>query len=168
MQILKASLVAASLALCGLVDLETGYEISLFPLYALPIGLGGWFFGTWLAVAMAGMSAVIWAWADVVSGHVYSKPWIFYLNAGARLTYFLLIAIAVRYALGSRHRSRTPEPAPAVCSGCGKIRDADGYWQDRKGISHLAGDPIVRTKLCADCARRVYAAGDPPASFSEQ
>lgn len=166
MQFLKAGLVAASLALCGLVDLETGYEISLFPLHALPIGLGGWFFGTWLAVATAGMSAVIWAWADVAAGHVYSKPWIFYLNAGARLTYFLLVVLAVRYALGSRHPAREQDRFMAVCSSCGKIRDRDGYWQALAENMNVADDPMVRTKLCADCARKAYAAGEPPASFT--
>lgn len=38
-QFLKGGLVAALLALVGYIDLVTGYELSAFPLYALPIAL---------------------------------------------------------------------------------------------------------------------------------
>ncbi len=85
------------------------------------------------------------------------------MNAGARLTCFLLVVLATGFAI---RRLRAPDLSLAVCSGCGKVRDGDGYWRDRKGMAQLAGGTAMRTKLCADCARKAYAAGDPPASFS--
>src|SRR5512147_1130606 len=106
-QLLKGGLVAASLCLVGYVDVVTGYEVSVFPLYALPIGLAVFFFGVQAGIAAAGAAGLAWAWADVTTGHVYSKPWIIYFNAGSRLVFFLFVALAAGNAIATLRRARS-------------------------------------------------------------
>lgn len=162
--ILKAGIVLLLLALSGWSNRASGWEISLFPLYAVPIGLAVWFFGGRAGYAAAVLAAVIWLWADVAAGHVYSRPWIVYVNTASRLMFFLIAALAAD-GLVKRHRARAVEgkSLPAVipvCTGCGKVSDRNGYWWDMRVYVREHADPAVRTKLCNDCAREAYVEHD--------
>jgi hypothetical protein len=157
---LGACVVAACLGFVAWIDLTTGFEITVLPLYALPIGLAARVFGSRAALMTAGASAATWAWADIAAGHVYSKPWMLWFNAGARLVLFILLAMLVRDMLAATNRVRrsraSASPLP-VCAQCGKVRDGDGYWWTLRDYTREHPDERLPSRICPDCAREVHA-----------
>jgi signal transduction histidine kinase len=92
----------------GFIDYFTGYEVSVFPFYAIPILLVVWFGNLNLAVVISVVSASAWWWADTASGHVYSHEWLRIWDAIVRLMFFCLVVFAgsafkqQRNAIGAR------------------------------------------------------------------
>jgi hypothetical protein len=65
---------ALALALIiAVVDYLTGYEITVYPLYSIPILLTVWFADRNLALLISVGSTFAWWWADKASDHVYSS-----------------------------------------------------------------------------------------------
>ena len=60
----------------GFVDYITGYEVTVFPFYSIPILLALWFGNQRSAVAISIFSVVAWWGADKASGHLYSQEWL--------------------------------------------------------------------------------------------
>lgn len=154
-------LVLALLALSGYVDWFTGFELSVFLLYTVPVGLATRTLGLVAGLLCALAATVIWVVADVQSGHVYSQHWFLYVNALNRLACFVLTVLAVSY-LGAKYR-RLSDKLQAFsgeipqCTQCHRLGAPDGYW--RSFEQHLAefGGAHLRHKACPDCARRGYA-----------
>ncbi len=85
----------ALLVAIGLVDYATGYEVTIFPFYSIPILFILWTGGTVRdAVLLAGFSSVSWWWADAASGHVYSREWLRIWDAATRMMFFSLVVYA--------------------------------------------------------------------------
>jgi signal transduction histidine kinase len=78
----------------GLIDYLTGYEVTVFPFYSIPILLVVWFGNRNLAVVISVVSASAWWWADTASGHVYSQEWLRIWDAIVRLMFFCLVVFA--------------------------------------------------------------------------
>lgn len=160
LHVLKPGLIVALLGLVGYIDATTGYEISIFPLYALPIALTVRFFGIGAGMAAAGLAALLWMWADIAAGHVYSQPWIMYVNSAGRLLFFLFVALAVGYMIGNRRRARSQlrnfSGTLPVCTACSRVRDRNGYWWDVQSYLREFGGALTRAKLCPDCAHEAY------------
>jgi hypothetical protein len=167
-QIFRAGVVVLLLVLAGFAGRGGNSELSLIPLYALPIGLAVWFFGVWVGLAIAGIAALTSAWTDVGASPIYPEPAMVYLTAGSRLIFFLVIVLAVEYGARTlrRKRGRWPFHSPAfqVCAECGKVRNQDGYWESADGRPLETRDPMAHAKLCPDCARKAYAASGEPNS----
>lgn len=166
---LKVGVVLVLLTFVGALDWLTGYEVSVFPLYAVPIAIATWLFGLRTGVATAGAATLVWFWADAAAGHTYSRQWIAYVNAGARLIFFLIAAVAADSVMrafreAAQRRSGLSAPLPQ-CADCGKIRDGDGYWWDIEAWLRTHRNRANTTKLCPDCARRAYV-DEPPAPLS--
>lgn len=85
------SLAALSFAI-GWVDYLTGWEWSLFVLYALPIILGVWLRGRNVGLLLAGLSAVIW-WVANQEENPYHTELGYNLAMVSRLIYFVFAAI---------------------------------------------------------------------------
>lgn len=166
LRLIKLVFLVGMLGLVGYVDWATGFEISIFPLYALPIAFAVWCFGGWGGTATAVGSVFAWYWADVASGHVYTKPWIIYVNGGSRLVFFLFVAVTVSYMVNTVRRTRAMLQAftgtLTVCTECQNVRDHDGYWWDFSGYLREYGDAVILPKLCPDCARKTYAVDNAP------
>ncbi len=80
------------LVLIGIVDYLTGYEISTFIFFAIPIALVSWYGGNKCGYTSALLSILIWAYVDKINGHLYTAAFIFYWNGAVRLAFFLLVA----------------------------------------------------------------------------
>lgn len=78
----------------GFVDYFTGYEVSIFPFYSIPILLLVWFGNLKLAILLSVLSASAWWWADAASGHFYSQEWLRIWDAIVRLMFFCLVVLA--------------------------------------------------------------------------
>jgi signal transduction histidine kinase len=75
-------------------DYFTGYEVTFWPFYAIPILLMLWFGNRSLAIVISVVSTVAWWWADKASGHVYSSEWLRLWDAIVRLMFFCLVIFA--------------------------------------------------------------------------
>jgi len=91
----KKMAMAASMALVflvGFTDYKTGYEISFFIFYALPISISAWFVSRNFGVFISLLAISVWFYADIKSGHRYSEDWILHWNGGVRLAFFMINA----------------------------------------------------------------------------
>jgi len=79
----------------GYIDFATGYEISLFVFYALPIILAVWYADKQHGTLIALLSAIVWWWADVKAGHPYLMSWIQGWDTLVRFLFFLFVVAGV-------------------------------------------------------------------------
>ena len=84
----------AQLAVFGFLDYITGYELAVYPIYSVPILFMVWFGGRTPAVVISVVSTLVWWWADVAAGHLYSNTWLQAWDVVVRLFYFLVVAFA--------------------------------------------------------------------------
>ncbi len=78
----------------GALDYVSGYDVSMFVFYGVPILAVAWWCDWKGALALALICAVIWWWADSLTGHVYEHGWIRIWEPTARFGYFGFVAIA--------------------------------------------------------------------------
>jgi signal transduction histidine kinase len=108
------SLVA--LAVIGLVDYLTGFEIMFSAFYLLVVGLVTWFVGKGFGLLMSVLSIAIWIGGDLAAGAHYSNPGIAVWNALILLVLYLMVVLLVS-ALRSLQRdleSRVEERTQAL------------------------------------------------------
>lgn len=157
----RMAVVLASMAMSVYIDIVTGYEVSVFLLYTVPVALATRWLGNAMGAAMAVLGTVLWIWADKVSGHAYSHAWFLYINALTRLFCFFLTMVAVRYVMAQKQEIATLLRAFSgevpVCRQCDRLGDADGYWRSFENYLVEFGRAQVHHKVCPDCARRAYA-----------
>jgi len=75
----------------GAVDFLTGYEMTYFVFYVLPVMLAAWYGNRGLGWIVSLISGFVWLAVDIIDGHPYSQAWYPYWNAIARLSFFLLV-----------------------------------------------------------------------------
>jgi signal transduction histidine kinase len=78
----------------AVIDYFTGYEVTIYPFYAIPILLMIWFGDRNFALLISIVSTFAWWWADKASGHVYSSEWLRIWDAVVRLMFFGLVMFA--------------------------------------------------------------------------
>ena len=88
---IEALVLAAAI---GFIDYLTGYEVTVFPFYSIPILLMVWFGNNKLAIVVSVLSALAWWWADAASGHHYSHEWLRVWDTIVRLMFFCLVMFA--------------------------------------------------------------------------
>jgi signal transduction histidine kinase len=79
--------------LVGILDYNTGYEVSMSIFYGVPIFLTAWLSNKKDALLMALIAGITWWWADVQAGHPYLNSWQEGWETFIRLAYFIFIAI---------------------------------------------------------------------------
>jgi signal transduction histidine kinase len=80
--------------LVAFIDYLTGYEVTVWPFYSIPILLMIWFGDRKLAVLISVVSTFAWWWADKASGHIYSSEWLRIWDAIVKLMFFCLVTFA--------------------------------------------------------------------------
>ena len=75
----------------GYFDYITGYEVSVFVFYAIPILFAVWFGDKHGSIFMALLCAIVWWWADEKAGHPYILNWVESYNTVVRLIFFLFV-----------------------------------------------------------------------------
>lgn len=155
------SAVLALLAIVAVLDAVTGYEVSVFLLYTIPVALSTHYLGVRAGVMVSILATLAWAYADRWSGHTYTREWILAINAFNRFCCFLLSVMAIRFieerraAVALRLRAFTGEVPH--CTQCDKLCGEDGHWRRPEVYLSELGGADVLPKVCPDCARRVYA-----------
>jgi signal transduction histidine kinase len=82
------------LGIVAVIDDATGYEVSIYPFYALPVLLVVWFDRVPLALVLAAVSAIVWWVIDKRSGHVYPAEWLRFWEALVRFLAYSLVIFA--------------------------------------------------------------------------
>jgi signal transduction histidine kinase len=93
----RFQLFAEVLVLCivvGAIDYLTGYDITIYPFYSIPILVMVWFGDIKLATVISVLCTVFWWWADKASGHYYPSEWLRLWEAIMRFAYFALVMFA--------------------------------------------------------------------------
>lgn len=87
--ILTAAVIAVLVV--GYVDYVTGYEVSLFLFYSVPILFVVWFGDRQSSILISILSALVWWWADEKAGHPYITNWVQTYNVMVRLVFFFFV-----------------------------------------------------------------------------
>jgi len=115
------------------IDVYTSSDLSLFPLYLIPIGLALFNFGSLAAYLACLGSGLLWLIADIQTnsqsrGVLISLQWML-----ARLLVYLLLAHMVvlydRAVARARDRIDRISRLLPVCPHCGQIFCHDGQWR---------------------------------------
>ena len=153
------------LGVLGWLDYVTGYEMSFFVFYSVPVGIAAWYLGRWPAIGVALGATVSWLLADYFGGAKYSALFFYYWNSGIHFLAFIINAVAIakiksdldqRHVLAAelestREALRTMSALLPACPACGRPRDrAEGSRETE--IAALARlQPELAGTLCADC-----------------
>jgi signal transduction histidine kinase len=92
----------AAVAVLGVLDYVTGYEVYFAFLYLLPISLITWYVGLRPGLMFVALSSAAWLLANDLAGAHYSNPFIYAWNLLARvfvLTFCAVMLSALRAAL---------------------------------------------------------------------
>jgi signal transduction histidine kinase len=93
----------------GYFDYITGYQVSLFLFYGVPILFAVWFADRKCTALIVLLSAIAWWWADWKSGHPYFANWLQIWENVVRLFFFIFVAIG-----GTAIKSRRDSMAASV------------------------------------------------------
>lgn len=90
-------LIGCFLILLGLgwLDFATGYELSFFIFYSVPIGFAAWYSGQWPAIMVALGATAAWLLADYFGGVKYSTNYIYYWNTTIHFGAFIINAVTI-------------------------------------------------------------------------
>ncbi len=160
----------AVVAVLGLLDYITGYDLGFFVFYLIPVALVAWFVGKPWAVIVAALSALCWFLVDFLSGHPYPHPIFMYWNAIIRfLTFFVLaMTLATLRQMLERERGLRRELQKSfdevkvlrgflpICASCKKIRNDQGLWEQVERYIADRSDAEFTHSICPECAKKLY------------
>ncbi len=154
--------------LLGVIDAQTGFEISFSFFYLLPVALAAWAAGRRAGALMAATCAVVWLVANQVAGEVYSAPGVAFWNAITRFGFFMVVAILIaefRRLLGVERELARSDPLTGLLNRrefhdiveaeLERSRryahpltlvylDLDGFKACNDALGHAAGDRQLR------------------------
>jgi len=76
------------------LDLATGHQVSLVLFYSAPIVFAVWLCDNRSPFVVAGLAGVLWSWADIALGHLYSSATVQAWEISIRFAFFFLVALA--------------------------------------------------------------------------
>ncbi|MBU0728494.1 MAG: hypothetical protein KKE17_08280 [Proteobacteria bacterium] len=161
-------IIILSIFILGLIDLRTGFELNFFVFYFIPLCLAALFFGIELGIAFSIICALVWFFADKLSGHIYSSNIFIVWNTLIRLSSFVLISWLVNKInmLYQSEKRKTADLQKAVseikilesflsiCCVCKKIRDKEGGWQHIESYISSHSATLFSHGYCPECAMK--------------
>jgi hypothetical protein len=146
----------ALLAFAVLVDLRTGEEVSVFPLYVAPLIFAAWFldlrWGLWLSFA----AMLARRWVNWHEGPSFSATWIFWQNGLSNLTVYVFIVFSFhtfkRGRRADRERIARLESALRVCPSCNRVQGGTPPARHLDELLHAQGATPPEKRLCPECA----------------
>jgi hypothetical protein len=165
---LRMVVVIVGIVALGLVDFVTGYELSFFIFYFLPISYAAWLINLRAAIGAALLSGVIWFWAEILAWHPYSSNFYAVWNTMTRLVSFFVIGVTLSRLrqLLDRERQTAEKLRQAlseikvletflpICAECKKIRDKSGEWQDLEDYIGQHSNTRFSHSYCPECAKK--------------
>ena len=153
------------LGVLGWLDCLTGYEMSFFVFYSVPVGIAAWCLGRWAAIGVALGATVSWLLADSFGGAKYSAPFFYYWNSVIHFLAFIINAVTIakiksdldqRHVLAAELEStraalRAVSALLPACPVCGKPYDREEGIPDTEIAALARARPELAGTLCADC-----------------
>jgi len=137
-------------------QIHLGYEVSLFPLYMLPVAAFSWTKGVPGAVFSVLLATGLWYAGNVYTGYTYSQAWVIYYNTAARGVVFVMVAVFIilfnRVVEQHRQRMEAMRALLNVCHGCGSMQGSDGKWISFDQLTVPKSRPICECPRCAASA----------------
>jgi glucose-6-phosphate-specific signal transduction histidine kinase len=134
------------------LQLELGYEVSLFPLYMLPVAALSWAFGVSGIILSVTFATGLWYWGAMVVGHEYQHEWTIYYNAGVRGLVFLMVGVFILIfrRVVEQHRSRMEKMRSLmnVCHACGSVQGSDGRWIPIEALNSVKVEQVCECPAC--------------------
>jgi diguanylate cyclase (GGDEF)-like protein len=90
-----AVVMVGGIVLVGMLDLMTGVEVRVYPLYFLPLSVGAWTMGRRGAWAGSVLAAVAWYVSNRLAGLNYGSPWVWLWNLAAQSLAFLTVSLLI-------------------------------------------------------------------------
>jgi signal transduction histidine kinase len=90
-KVFSVAVSVALLAVIGVVDYLTGYEIFFSAFYLLPVGLAAWFVGSAFGTLISVLSVVVWLAGDFAAGAQYPSLFVPIWNGLIALTVYLVV-----------------------------------------------------------------------------
>jgi len=154
----------ALLPLIGWMDYLTGHDFSFSVFYLPAIALVTWYGGKTFGFVAAGLGALIWFSADLLTGAALSFE-IHVWNAFVRLCIFLLTALFVRsvHFQTISHQENTAsrlrktdgfQRVLPICPHCKRIRDERMTWHQVDVFIKQQTDIDLASTTCPDCAEQ--------------
>ena len=94
-RLLSLTSAVVGVAVIGVVDFATGFEVRLFPLYFLPVAFVAWRLSRTSAVAVSFVSAATWVVSNWLAGRAYAHPLVWSVNFMSQLVAFCTVGILV-------------------------------------------------------------------------
>ena len=137
-------------------DRVTGYEVSVLPLYAVPIGYVAYQLGLGWGLFASALSFGCWFWANRPGEPADREAWITWERssmAGVVLVIFALaVARAKRVLAREQSKLQQLEGILAICMVCHRIRDKDGRWIDLNDYLHIHTAAETEQRVCPQCS----------------
>jgi len=158
--------IVLSVLVLGLTDYITGYELSFFVFYFIPIAIAAWWVGPTSSYLIAVLSSIVWFLCDRYSSRPYSSAISPYWNVTIRLLSFLIIAYTtskIRFLLSKERKTsqgpfgqiKTLDGLVPICADCRKIRNDRGYWQRVEEYLSEYTDATFTHGLCEECVGKL-------------
>lgn len=90
----------------GLLDLQSGAELSFLVFYLLPVSWTAWRLGRRSGVVIAILAGATWLWAELQHATTYQYVWVPYWNMATRLLFFLVTVYLLTELQEARLRRR--------------------------------------------------------------
>jgi diguanylate cyclase (GGDEF)-like protein len=81
-----------AVALIGVTDYATGYELSFSVFYTAPVAAASWYGNRRAGLPVALVSAIVWLTADWASGNSYSSMLVPFWNVTVKLSFFVIVS----------------------------------------------------------------------------
>jgi K+-sensing histidine kinase KdpD len=167
-QALRMVAIIVTIAMLGILDWQTGFELSFFILYFIPIAYAAWHIDRRASVGAALLSGVIWFSANYLPGNPYSSSFYEIWNIVTQVLSYLAIALtisSIRQLLDKERQVseklrealseiKVLESFLPICAECKKIRDKDGEWQELEVYIGHNSNTQFSHGYCPECAKR--------------
>jgi len=145
----------AALVLVAWLDLYTGVQISVFPLYIVPVVWATWFLGLGSGLGLSLLATLVHRWADwpvagsdMKLGVVFERSFSSFVLLG-----FLAYSFHV-FKLGrksDRERIEQLEAMVRLCPVCNRVHRGNGQWQSYEACRTERPVLPPEQRLCPEC-----------------
>ncbi|MGH8047105.1 MAG: hypothetical protein ACREKL_07655 [Chthoniobacterales bacterium] len=155
---LRKTLVCFALfAAVGAFDYFTGYEVSSYPMYLMPIFLTFFNFGKTGGYVAALIAIVMWYVIDAANEHHYSHEVLRVWNAASRFIVYLLfvygISVYTKTVAVHRRRLAALRQLIPMCHGCGRVFGSDGEWRSPEEAAEFTVHDVPECPNCSASVR---------------
>ncbi|MGF6903755.1 hypothetical protein [Paraburkholderia sp. GAS348] len=157
--------IAALLAMYAgiwLLDISTGYNVSVFGIYAVPVACTVWLFNARAGLFGVAIASLLWLLAYLMDGGP-GGPLILFLhviNRAALLSFVVLTIVQTRRSTEAKHRAVFDFVNKLqTCRSCNHVSAGDHTWVGLDALIEEYAETGRNLKLCPECARRAYSLG---------